>query len=62
LAGGVDIRALPEYLGHHDPAFTLRISAINLMPGTDDRARQAVEAALAAADGPTTARREVKVP
>ncbi len=27
LAGGVDIRALSEYLGHHDPAFTLRIYA-----------------------------------
>jgi integrase len=55
LAGGVDIRALSEYLGHHDPAFTLRIYA-HLMPGADDRARRAVEAALAAADdGPATA-------
>jgi integrase len=48
LAGGVDIRALSEYLGHHDPAFTLRIYA-HLMPGADDRARRAVEKALAAA-------------
>jgi integrase len=48
LAGGVDIRALSEYLGHHDPAFTLRIYA-HLMPGADDRARKAVEAALTAA-------------
>lgn len=46
LAGGVDIRALSEYLGHHDPAFTLRIYA-HLMPGSDDRARRAIEAALA---------------
>lgn len=53
LAGGVDIRALSEYLGHHDPGFTLRIYA-HLMPGTDDRARKAVEAALGAVD--TTAR------
>lgn len=53
LAGGVDIRALSEYLGHHDPAFTLRIYA-HLMPGADDRARRAVEAALAAADTVTT--------
>jgi integrase len=49
LAGGVDIRALSEYLGHHDPAFTLRIYA-HLMPGADDRARQAIEAALNAQD------------
>ncbi len=27
LAGGVDVRALSEYLGHHDPAVTLRIYA-----------------------------------
>ena len=31
LAGGVDVRALSEYLGHHDPAITLRIYA-HLMP------------------------------
>jgi integrase len=49
LAGGVDIRALSEYLGHHDPGFTLRIYA-HLMPGADDRARQAVELALGSAD------------
>jgi len=47
LAGGVDIRALSEYLGLHDPAFTLRIYA-HLMPGADDRARRALEKALAA--------------
>jgi site-specific recombinase XerD len=50
LAGGVDIRAVSEYLGHHDPAFTLRIYA-HLMPGADDRARRAVEKALAAQQG-----------
>ena len=27
LAGGVDVRALSEYLGHHDPGFTLRVYA-----------------------------------
>ena len=48
LAGGVDIRALSEYLGHHDPGFTLRIYA-HLMPGADDRARRAVEDALSTA-------------
>jgi integrase len=50
LAGGVDIRAVSEYLGHQDPAFTLRIYA-HLMPGADDRARRAVEKALAAQQG-----------
>jgi hypothetical protein len=55
LAGGVDISALSEYLGQHDPGFTLRIYA-HLMPGADDRARRAVEAALAAVqDVPETA-------
>ena len=48
LAGGVDIRALSEYLGHHDPAFTLRIYA-HLMPGSEERARRAIEDALSAA-------------
>jgi integrase len=47
LAGGVDIGALSEYLGHHDPGFTLRVYRY-LMPGDADRAREAVEAALRA--------------
>lgn len=59
LAGGVDIKALSEYLGHHDPAVTLRIYA-HLMPSAEGRALRAVEAAFAEAspesDGPTTAR------
>ncbi len=54
LARGVDIRALSEYLGHHDPGFTLR-TYVHLMPDADDRARQAVDAAYAASDGPATA-------
>jgi hypothetical protein len=58
LAGGVDIRALSEFLGHHDPAFTLRIYA-HLMPGADERGRRAMEAALAAeSDGWTRPRQE----
>jgi integrase len=61
LAGGVDIRALSDYLGHHDPAFTLRIYA-HLMPGADDRARKAVEAALASADGPAPAQEGSRAP
>jgi integrase len=55
LAGGVDVRALSEYLGHHDPAVTLRVYA-HLMPSAGDRALRAVEAALAGQDhGPGTA-------
>jgi site-specific recombinase XerD len=55
LAGGVDIRALTSYLGHHDPGFTLRIY-VHLMPGTADRMRQAVDAAYQD-HGTTTARK-----
>jgi integrase len=56
LAGGVDVRALSEYLGHHDPAVTLRIYA-HLMPSAEARALRAVEDALAGEDhGPQTAR------
>jgi integrase len=55
LAGGVDVRALAEYLGHHDPAVTLRIYA-HLMPTAEARALRAVEDALAGEDhGPGTA-------
>jgi integrase len=54
LAGGVDIKALSEYLGHHDPAVTLRIYA-HLMPSAEGRALRAIEAAFAEADGPVTA-------
>jgi integrase len=45
LFHGVDIRALSEYLGHHDPGFTLRTYA-HLMPGAAERMRQAIDAAL----------------
>ncbi|HEY1320712.1 MAG TPA: site-specific integrase [Streptosporangiaceae bacterium] len=50
LAGGVDIKALSEYLGHHDPAITLRIYA-HLMPSAEGRALRAVEAAFSAESG-----------
>jgi integrase len=45
LDGGVSIRAVSEYLGHHDPGFTLR-TYTHLMPQSDDRARKAVDVAL----------------
>src|SRR6185437_10850088 len=41
LAGGVDVKALSEYLGHHDPTVTLRIYA-HLMPGAEGRALKAI--------------------
>lgn len=45
LNDGVSIRALADYLGHADPGFTLRVYC-HLMPDSEDRARQAVDAAL----------------
>ncbi len=45
LDGGVSIRAVAEYLGHADPGFTLR-TYTHLMPDSDDRARQVVDAAF----------------
>jgi integrase len=49
LAGGVDVKALSEYLGHHDAGFTLRVYA-HLMPSAEGKARQAIEDALSAAE------------
>jgi integrase len=45
LENGVSIRAVSEYLGHHDPGFTLRTYA-HLMPESEDQARAAIDAAL----------------
>lgn len=42
----VSIRALAAYLGHADPGFTLR-TYTHLMPNSEERARQIVEAAWA---------------
>jgi integrase len=41
LAGGVSIKELAEYLGHADPAFTLRVYA-HLLPSSHERARSVV--------------------
>jgi integrase len=41
LAGGVSVKELAEYLGHADPAFTLRIYA-HMLPNSHDRARAAI--------------------
>ena len=42
----VNIKELAEYLGHHDPGFTLRLYT-HLLPSSHDRARQAVDRRLA---------------
>ncbi|MBO0652807.1 site-specific integrase [Streptomyces triculaminicus] len=43
LDAGESIKALAEYLGHSDPALTLRVYA-HLMPGSQERARRAIAA------------------
>jgi integrase len=48
LAGGASPVEVSAYLGHSDVAFTLRTYA-HLMPSSEDRAREAIEAAFAAA-------------
>lgn len=54
LHGGVSVKELAEYLGHHDPAFTLRVYS-HLIDGSHERARQVFDARLfrprAVADG-----------
>ncbi|MEU7483555.1 site-specific integrase [Streptomyces sp. NPDC042319] len=58
LDAGESIKALSEYLGHHDPGFTLR-TYTHLMPSSETRTRAAVDAVFgdggATADGPDTA-------
>lgn len=57
LDAGESIKALSEYLGHHDPGFTLR-TYTHLMPSSETRTRTAVDTVWAASiadDGPETA-------
>ena len=42
LGDGVNIKELSEYLGHHDPGFTLQMYT-HLLPSSYERARQAVD-------------------
>ncbi|MFD8776924.1 hypothetical protein [Streptomyces sp. NPDC059916] len=42
LDAGESIKALSEYLGHHDPSFTLR-TYTHLMPNSEARTRAAVD-------------------
>lgn len=54
---GVSIKAVAEWLGHTDPAFTLA-TYTHLMPSSDERTRQAIEHLYGRRpdpDGPTTA-------
>jgi integrase len=58
LDAGESIKALSEYLGHHDPGFTLR-TYTHLMPASETRTRAAVDRVFGAPgsteDGPETA-------
>ncbi|MFI9079439.1 tyrosine-type recombinase/integrase [Streptomyces sioyaensis] len=58
LDAGESIKALSEYLGHHDPSFTLR-TYTHLMPTSETRTRAAVDRVFrgedGAEDGPSTA-------
>ncbi|MEW1722182.1 site-specific integrase [Streptomyces sp. NPDC093109] len=60
LDAGESIKALSEYLGHHDPGFTLR-TYTHLMPASEKRTREAVNRAFQSGpdtdDGPQTAQR-----
>ncbi|MFC9434941.1 tyrosine-type recombinase/integrase [Nocardia sp. NPDC057030] len=63
LERGVSVTELAEYLGHEDPGFTLRVYT-HLLPSSNERARQAVDAAsaqwsLRTDDGPVTAQQEM---
>lgn len=58
LDAGESIKALSEYLGHHDPGFTLR-TYTHLMPASETRTKAAVDHVFkqeeTTADGPETA-------
>jgi len=58
LDAGESIKALSEYLGHHDPGFTLR-TYTHLMPNSAERTRRAIDGVFGGpsgtSDGPQTA-------
>ena len=47
LHAGESVKALSEYLGHHDPGFTLR-TYTHLMPSSETRTRAAVDGVFGA--------------
>lgn len=60
VAGGVDPRTVAEYLGHSDGGALVLRTYSHLMPDAEDRARRALETALADQDhGPHTALKAV---
>ena len=59
LEGGVSIRALADYLGHTDPGFTLRTYA-HVMPASEDRARQVVDATFPSSCEPGVSQRGLR--
>jgi site-specific recombinase XerD len=61
LEQGVSIKAVAEWLGHTDPAFTLA-TYTHLMPSSDERTKLAIATVYerrARADGPTTAQADL---
>ncbi|MFE5817233.1 tyrosine-type recombinase/integrase [Streptomyces sp. NPDC056479] len=60
LDAGESVKALSEYLGHHDPGFTLRTNT-HLMPSSETGTRAAVDGVCKddepADDGPETAQK-----
>ncbi len=56
LDAGVNIKALSEWLGHADPAFTLRVYT-HLMPESPRRARRALDSCSADSPASTAQRR-----
>ncbi|MCA1708487.1 MAG: hypothetical protein LC808_36490 [Actinobacteria bacterium] len=51
---GENIKALSEYLGHHDPGFTLR-TYTHLMPNSTARTQRAIDGLFGATDEPINA-------
>ena len=51
FAGVVSIKELAEYLGHCDPAFTLRVYA-HMLPCSHDRARAVISERFTRVTGP----------
>lgn len=50
LDAGESIKALAEWLGHADPAFTMRVYT-HLMPSSAERTRRAIDRVLSGATG-----------
>jgi integrase len=66
ISRGVDVRTVAEYLGHSDGGALVLRTYSHLMPDAEDRARRAIEDAIAEArnedHGPSTARGEAECP